>query len=151
MEDVSHNVNFEVSFNITGLPFTDKIEDFVNSTELKNLVGGVTTIKNDIPNNNQINATLDKCLPVPTLLNARSTRRLYIILCLVFLSCLLDVYGGRVKSQICSLFYPEKERQRATYLSNKISTGRTKRKEELGNVLNIKNYCRTISHKAFEY
>ena len=151
MDKVSHDAIFDLSFNVTGLPFTDIIEDFVNSTELKNLVGGFATLKNDIPNNNQINATLDKCLPVPIPTHPGSRRRVYIMLCFVLLLCFLDVYGQRVRSQICSLFYPERKRQRALYLSKKISTGRTKRTAELGNVLNIKNYCRSIISKAFKY
>ena len=86
----------------------------------------------------KVDLTNDPCLPSP-----KSTANdmigwiiMIIIFCLV--TCVLEAYTARWRSQICNLFYPEIAKCRAAYLYNKIRLGRDFRKKEIQQILTIK-------------
>lgn len=46
-------------------------------------------------------------------------------------SCMLEIYMTRTRAQICNLFYPDREEERADYLHYAISSGRVDRRHNL--------------------
>lgn len=77
------------------------------------------------------NISADGCLVPPVF----TSENVYIIVSLILLgagiSCLLEVYLSRARAQMCNVFYPDKELERADYLHYRIHIGRINRKFQL--------------------
>ena len=68
--------------------------------------------------------TTDPCLPKPKATDKSMIGWIIFIILFCFLTCLLEAYTSRWRSQICNMFYPNRASSRALYLYKKISTGR---------------------------
>ena len=129
MQTVLDKSIFEASFNISGLPFGDKIKELLNL----------------------INATAYKCRPKLMPISTGPQWPLFLILSISVFSCFLDVYACRLKPQICSFLHGERAIERASYLHKKIIAGRAERKANLGSMshfestLKVKHLKTTIA------
>ena len=50
----------------------------------------------------------DPCLPVPVKTDWKPLVHIFVLLSLTVISCFLDAYLQRIRSQICNMFYPER-------------------------------------------
>ena len=75
--------------------------------------------------------TTDPCLTKPKATDQRMIGWIIFINVLCFLTCLLETYTSRWRSQICNMFYPNRANSRAKYLYKKIFTGRSRRRLEI--------------------
>ena len=83
----------------------------------------------------KVDLTNDPCLPIPKSTANDMIGWILFIIFFCLLTCVLQAYTSRWRSQICNLFYPEIAKCRAAYLYNKISLGRYVRKKEIDQIL----------------
>ena len=83
----------------------------------------------------KVDLTTDPCLPIPKSTANDMIGWILLIISFCLVTCILEAYMARWRSQICNLFYPEIAKCRATYLYNKISLGRYLRKKEIDQIL----------------
>ena len=83
----------------------------------------------------KVDLTTDPCLPIPKSTANDMIGWILLIISFCLVTCILEAYMARWRSQICNLFYPEIAKCRATYLYNKISLGRYVRKKEIDQIL----------------
>ena len=77
------------------------------------------------------NLTTDICLPLPTPTNTEKLLPIYVLISLSFLTCGLEAYSSRLRCRICNFFYPERAKDRASFLNRSIKAGRMARRNEL--------------------
>ena len=75
--------------------------------------------------------TTDPCLPKPKSTDKSMIGWIIFINLFCFLTCLIEAYTCRWRSQICNMFYPNRANSRAMYLYKKIFTGRSRRRLEI--------------------
>ena len=85
----------------------------------------------------KVDLTTDPCLPIPKSTANDMIGWILFIITFCLVTCLLEAYTARWRSQICNLFYPEIAKCRAAYLYNKIRLGRDIRKREIQQILTI--------------
>ena len=95
----------------------------------------------------KVDLTTDPCLPIPKSTANDMIGWILFIITFCLVTCLLEAYTARWRSQICNLFYPDIAKRRAAYLYNKICIGRDIRKKEIQQIITIKkmkhdNYCK---------
>ena len=83
----------------------------------------------------KVDLTTDPCLPIPKSTGYDMIGWILFIIIFCLVTCLLEAYIARWRSQICNLFYPEIAKCRAVYLYNQICLGRYIRKMEIQQVL----------------
>jgi len=77
------------------------------------------------------NLTTEPCLPQPATTNYGQIGIIGGLMALCIFSCILDVYGARLRAKICNVVFKERAIQRAEYLYKRIKTGRTARRIQL--------------------
>ena len=77
------------------------------------------------------NLTTDVCLPVPTPTNTEKLIPIYVLLSFCFFTCGLEAYTSRLRCKICNFFYPERAKERASFLNRSLLAGRIARRNEL--------------------
>ena len=70
----------------------------------------------------------DPCLPVPVKTGHSVLAVIGGLILASLVSCVLDVYASRLRQTICSIFFPERAAQRASYLYKRLKSGRAARK-----------------------
>ena len=93
---------------------------------LLNNIGSLGEMK--IP---QIDLRTEPCLPVPKPTEVGMIGWIGFILTFCLLTCLLQAYTSRWRSQICNMFFPMRAKSRAVHLYKKISAGRNHRRIQL--------------------
>ena len=76
----------------------------------------------------KVDLTTDPCLPIPKSTANDMIGWILFIITFCLVTCLLEAYTARWRSQICNLFYPEIAQYRAIHLYEKISLGRDRRR-----------------------
>ena len=74
---------------------------------------------------------MKSCLIGPQHLTVENYYLIGLLLVVTATSCLLEIYMTRTRAQICNLFYPDREEERADYLHYEISSGRVDRRHNL--------------------
>jgi hypothetical protein len=77
------------------------------------------------------NLTTEPCLPQPETTNYGQIGIIGGLMALCIFSCILDIYGARLRAKICNVVFKERAIQRAEYLYKRIKTGRTARRIQL--------------------
>ena len=79
----------------------------------------------------KVDLTTDPCLPIPKSTANDMIGWILLIISFCLVTCILEAYMARWRSQICNLFYPEIAKYRAIHLYEKISLGRDHRESGL--------------------
>ena len=98
-----------------GFSLRDVIGNAADATKVQNL-----TIQS-------FNLTTDCCLPVPEATKFDYILPIYSLLGLGLLTCVIEVYTSRIRSRICNFLYPERARDRASFLHRTLKSGRITR------------------------
>lgn len=75
-----------------------------------------------------LNLTTEPCLPVPQQTEYANLAIIGALLCLCLFSCVLDVFGARLRAKICNMIFEDRAAPRAEYLYQRIKQGRTSRR-----------------------
>merc|ERR1712226_1821811 len=76
----------------------------------------------------------DPCLPVPYKTDYTCLFSIGTLIGASILSCVFDAYASRLRSTICSIFFPERAQQRAEYLYKRLKSGRISRRVQLSTI-----------------
>ena len=79
----------------------------------------------------KVDLTTDPCLPIPKSTANDMIGWILFIITFCLITCILEAYTARWRSQICNLFYPEIAKYRAIHLYEKIYLGRCHREDGL--------------------
>lgn len=102
---------------------------------LKDVIGNAASATREQTLNFQaFNLTTDVCLPLPTPTNTEKLLPVYLLISLSFLTCGLEAYSSRLRCRICNFFYPERAKERTSFLNRSIKAGRMARRNELGKI-----------------
>ena len=97
----------------------------------------------------KVDLTNDPCLPIPKSTGNDMIGWIIFIIIFCLVTCLLEAYTARWRSQICNLFYPDIAKRRAAYLYNKICIGRDIRKKEIQQIITIKMLLNILKTRKF--
>ncbi|XP_023224909.1 E3 ubiquitin-protein ligase DCST1-like isoform X1 [Centruroides sculpturatus] len=110
-----------IQLDIEGEGFVAKIvRSIVNSFKVKHSLDKITT-------------TMD-CLPYPRAVNSQRITTIWIIYGIVWILICTQAYGLRLRSYVCSIFYPKRQKKRIIYVYNEQLKKR-------------KNYLRWMRHR----
>ena len=115
------NAKFGISFDgmEQGFSLKDVIGPAASATRIQNI------------NIKAFNLTTDACLPIPTPTSIEKLLPIYFLISLCFFTCGLEAYTSRLRCRICNFFYPERAKERASFLHRSLKTGRRARRNEL--------------------
>ena len=115
------NAKFGIAFDgmEQGFSLKDVIGNAASATQEQNL------------NIQAFNLTTDACLPVPTPTSTDKLFPIYFLISLCFFTCGLEAYTSRLRCRICNFFYPERAKERASFLHRSLKAGRMARRHEL--------------------
>ena len=115
------NAKFGISFDgmEQGFALKDVIGAAADATRIQSI------------NITAFNLTTDACLPIPTPTSTEILSPIYFLISLCLFTCILEAYTTRLRCKICNFFYPERAKERASFLHRSLKAGRMARRNEL--------------------